>query len=131
MALHGVQADDHRSVLPGACDSCTMRDKRVVPGLSSPFALTRLGLLLSRDPYAGLQRMYAKNGPVSGFGFGPVKYVLMLGPEANAFLFANSGLFTWREAFDVLVPVNGATSLIVSDAWPLTPMSSAGSSSTR
>jgi cytochrome P450 len=59
--------------------------------------------------------MYDRNGPVSGFGFGPVKYALMLGPEANAFLFANSGLFTWREAFDVLVPVNGATSLIVSD----------------
>ena len=92
-----------------------MSDVRAVPGLSSPFALTRLSLLLARDPYAGLQRMYHKNGPVSGFGFGPVKYVLMLGPEANAFVFANSGLFTWREAFDVLVPVNGATSLIVSD----------------
>ncbi|MCW2915154.1 MAG: cytochrome [Actinomycetia bacterium] len=92
-----------------------MREESAVPGLSSPFALTRLGLLLARDPYAGLQRMYEKNGSVSGFGFGPVKYVLMLGPEANAFLFANSGLFTWREAFDVLVPVNGATSLIVSD----------------
>jgi len=30
---------------------------------------------------------------VSGFGFGPVKYVLNARPEANAFLFANSGLF--------------------------------------
>ncbi|WP_344451582.1 cytochrome P450 [Actinocorallia aurantiaca] len=71
--------------------------------------------MLARDPYEGLQRVQSASGSIAGFGWGPVKYVLMFGPEANAFLFANSGLFTVREAFDVLVPVNGETALIASD----------------
>ncbi|WP_232835645.1 cytochrome P450 [Actinocorallia populi] len=71
--------------------------------------------MLARDPYEGLCRVQSEYGNIAGFGWGPVKYVLMFGPEANAFLFANSGLFTVREAFDVLVPVNGETALIASD----------------
>lgn len=71
--------------------------------------------MLARDPYDGLQKVQAASGNIAGFGWGPVKYVLMFGPEANAFLFANSALFTVREAFDVLVPVNGETALIASD----------------
>ncbi len=71
--------------------------------------------MLARDPYDGLRRVQASAGNIAGFGWGPVKYVLVFGPEANAFLFANSGLFTVREAFDVLVPVNGETALIASD----------------
>lgn len=71
--------------------------------------------MLARDPYEGLCRVQADSGNIAGFGWGPVRYALMFGPEANAFLFANSGLFTVREAFDVLVPVNGETALIASD----------------
>lgn len=41
--------------------------------------------------------------------------VYLLGPEANRFIFAHSDLFRWREAFAGLVPVDGETSLIVSD----------------
>lgn len=71
--------------------------------------------MLARDPYEGLRSVQATSGNIAGFGWGSVRYTLMFGPEANAFLFANSGLFTVREAFDVLVPVNGETALIASD----------------
>ncbi|GAB3477243.1 cytochrome P450 [Nocardiopsis coralliicola] len=54
---------------------------------------------------------YRRRGPVLRAG----GYVYLLGPEANAFVFANSDLFRWREAFAGLVPVDGPTSLIVSD----------------
>lgn len=43
------------------------------------------------------------------------RMVYLLGPEANRFIFAHSDLFRWREAFAGLVPVDGETSLIVSD----------------
>lgn len=42
-------------------------------------------------------------------------YTYLLGPEANRFVFANSELFGMEEAFQALVPVDGPTSLIVSD----------------
>ena len=42
-------------------------------------------------------------------------YTYLLGPEANRFVFANSELFEVERAFQVLVPVDGPTSLIVSD----------------
>jgi cytochrome P450 len=45
--------------------------------------------------------------------FGP--YAYLLGPEANRFVLGHSELFRWREAFQGLVPVDGPTSLIVSD----------------
>lgn len=54
---------------------------------------------------------YRRRGPVTSVG----RYVYLLGPEANRFVFANSELFRWREAFEGLIPVDGATSLIVSD----------------
>ncbi len=51
--------------------------------------------------------------------FGPVvrvgPYTYLLGPEANRFVFANSELFGVEQAFRSLVPVDGPTSLIVSD----------------
>jgi cytochrome P450 len=60
------------------------------------------------DLLAKLRRRF---GPVVTLG----RNVYLLGPEANRFVFANSGLFGMREAFEVLVPVDGPTSLIVSD----------------
>ncbi|SDG17509.1 hypothetical protein SAMN05216553_10622 [Lentzea fradiae] len=51
--------------------------------------------------------------------FGPVvrvePYTYLLGPEANRFLFAHAELFEVERAFQSLVPVDGPTSLIVSD----------------
>ncbi|ROO88807.1 cytochrome P450 [Actinocorallia herbida] len=86
-----------------------------LPGISSPRALLRLAAMLARDPYEGLLAAHDAGGEASGFGWGAFRYALLFGPEANAFVFAGSADLTVREAFDVLVPVNGETALIVSD----------------
>ncbi|WP_163572414.1 cytochrome P450 [Fodinicola feengrottensis] len=67
---------------------------------------------LARDQFSGLEGLYRRFGPVCRLG----GYTYLLGPEANQFVFAHSELFSWREAFDVLVPVDGETAMIVSDA---------------
>ncbi|AXB45345.1 cytochrome P450 [Amycolatopsis albispora] len=59
-----------------------------------------------------LLSLHARFGPAIRVG---PKFAYLLGPEANQFVFANSHLFSWREAFDLLVPVDGTTALIVSD----------------
>ncbi|GAB2867504.1 cytochrome P450 [Actinocorallia aurea] len=86
-----------------------------LPGISSPRALLRLAAMLARDPYEGLLAAHEAGGEASGFGWGRFRYVLLFGPAANAFVFADPAALTVREAFDVLVPVNGETALIVSD----------------
>lgn len=58
-----------------------------------------------------LSVLHARFGPVVRMG----PYTYLLGPEANRFVFANSELFGMEEAFQALVPVDGPTSLIVSD----------------
>lgn len=62
-------------------------------------------------PGEALLWLYRRFGPVVRAG----PYTYLLGPEANRFVFANSHLFRWREAFQTLTPVDGETSLIVSD----------------
>ncbi|MGQ0774198.1 MAG: cytochrome P450 [Pseudonocardiales bacterium] len=66
-------------------------------------------------PHTGLQNLYRRFGPVCTLGVGPFRYVYLLGPDANRFVFGHSELFSWREAFDALVVVDGETALIVSD----------------
>jgi cytochrome P450 len=58
-----------------------------------------------------LGTLHRRFGPVVRMG----PYTYLLGPEANRFLFAHSELFEVERAFQVLVPVDGPTSLIVSD----------------
>jgi cytochrome P450 len=58
-----------------------------------------------------LSGLYRRFGPVVRMG----PYTYLLGPEANQFVFANSELFEVERAFRSLVPVDGPTSLIVSD----------------
>ncbi|SER97252.1 hypothetical protein SAMN05216188_118159 [Lentzea xinjiangensis] len=60
------------------------------------------------DLLAGLYRRF---GPVVRVG----PYTYLLGPEANRFVFAHAELFEVERAFQSLVPVDGPTSLIVSD----------------
>jgi cytochrome P450 len=55
--------------------------------------------------------LYRRFGPVVRVG----PYTYLLGPEANRFVFAHSELFEVERAFQSLVPVDGPTSLIVSD----------------
>jgi cytochrome P450 len=54
---------------------------------------------------------YRCRGPITFTG----GYVCLVGPEANRFVFANSELFSWREAFEGWIPLQGGTTLIVSD----------------
>ncbi|MBX9387350.1 cytochrome P450 [Streptomonospora nanhaiensis] len=70
---------------------------------------------LARHGYDGLLTLYRRHGPVFTLGAGRHGYVYLLGPEANRFVFANTALFRTREAFEALVPVDGPTSLIVSE----------------
>ncbi|WP_370946532.1 cytochrome P450 [Amycolatopsis sp. cg5] len=72
-------------------------------------AKSAVGLL--RDPFTGYPELYRRFGPVSEIG----PYTHLLGPEANKFVFANAELFSWRGAFEPLIPVDGETALIVSD----------------
>lgn len=61
---------------------------------------------------AGLHRRF---GPVVRAGVGGRGYTYLLGPEANRFVFARSDLFRWQDAFEWLVPVDGPTSMLLSD----------------
>lgn len=58
-----------------------------------------------------LASLYRRFGPVVRMG----PYTYLLGPEANRFVFGHSELFEVERAFQSLVPVDGPTSLIVSD----------------
>ena len=62
-----------------------------------------------------LLALYRRRGPVINSGLGARGYTYLLGPEANKFVFANADAFSWQEAFQVLVPVDGPTALVVSD----------------
>jgi cytochrome P450 len=66
-------------------------------------------------PGEALLALYRWRGPVINEGVGGHGYTYLLGPEANKFVFANSDAFSWSDAFQVLVPVDGPTALIVSD----------------
>jgi cytochrome P450 len=93
----------------------TSRSRTRPAGRPSPSLTARHGIAFARNPCASLLRLYAEAGPVASVGTRRRPLVHLFGPDANAFVFANSGLFRWREAFDLLVPVNGETALIVSD----------------
>ncbi|WP_439664026.1 cytochrome P450 [Lentzea sp. HUAS TT2] len=58
-----------------------------------------------------LSWLYRRFGPVVPVG----PYTYLLGPEANRFVFAHAELFEVERAFQSLMPVDGPTSLIVSD----------------
>ncbi|TCO56540.1 hypothetical protein EV192_10613 [Actinocrispum wychmicini] len=66
---------------------------------------------LARNRFDGLVEAYRRRGPV--FRLGP--YTYLLGPDANRFVITNPGLFRWSDAFELLKPVVGTTSMIVSD----------------
>jgi hypothetical protein len=83
--------------------------------MTSLWQTARTYLELGVDPYAGLQRMYARHGTVCRLGAGKFRVAYLLGPEANRFVLANSGLFRWREAFEAVIPAGGESALIVSD----------------
>lgn len=66
-------------------------------------------------PGDALLALHRRCGPMVDAGIGRHGFVYLFGAEANKFVFANSDAFNWWEAFQVLVPVDGPTALIVSD----------------
>lgn len=66
-------------------------------------------------PGDALLALHRRRGPVINAGVGGRGYVYLLGADANRFVFAHSEAFSWWDAFQVLVPVDGPTALIVSD----------------
>ncbi|MFB6718768.1 cytochrome P450 [Kribbella sp. NPDC056345] len=73
---------------------------------------------LLRRPYDEFVAMYRRRGEVVKTRLGPIHFTYLFGAEANRFVFANSELFRWREAFEFLVPITGETALITSDGEP-------------
>ncbi|APU16836.1 MULTISPECIES: cytochrome P450 [Actinoalloteichus] len=73
------------------------------------------GPTIGYRPGDTLAAMHRRFGPLMRAGVGRRGFVYLMGPEANSFIFANAGLFRTREAFEVLVPVNGESSLLLSD----------------
>lgn len=63
----------------------------------------------------GLAWLHRRRGEVVHLPAVPTPVNYLFGPRANEFVFANDRLFTWREAFKGLIPVDGSTALIVSD----------------
>lgn len=87
-----------------------------VPGPRWPWEQVALARLLARSPAHGLHELYQRYGPVARVGFGPFRYIAMLGPDANRFILSgHCDLFRWREAMAVLIPVDGDTAMVVSD----------------
>ena len=66
-------------------------------------------------PGEALLALYRRRGPVINAGIAGLGYTYLLGPQANKFIFANADAFSWQEAFQILVPVDGPTALVVSD----------------
>lgn len=66
-------------------------------------------------PGEALLALYRRRGPVIDAGAGRHGYTLLLGAEANKFVFANADAFSWRATFENLALVDGPTALIVSD----------------
>jgi hypothetical protein len=74
------------------------------------------GLRLTRRPYDTLLDANARWGPVVQIGHGPLRFVFVLGRDANELVLSTRAKdFTWREAFASLIPVDGDTALVVSD----------------
>jgi cytochrome P450 len=86
-----------------------------LPGPRTPFGQLRDGLRLARNPH-DLLWLYERYGPVSALGYGPLRFVYLLGPDANELILASGHeQFEWREAFKGLIPVDGDTALVVTD----------------
>ncbi|GAA1989412.1 cytochrome P450 [Kitasatospora viridis] len=83
---------------------------RTVPRLS-PGEVARF----AADPFTGMLDALRKHGPVVGVGYGSQRSTFFFGPQANSFVFANPELFSWRESFEVMLPVLGQTALLVTD----------------
>ncbi|GAA2725453.1 MULTISPECIES: cytochrome P450 [Streptomyces] len=72
-------------------------------------------LRFAADPFTGMLRAQRVHGDVVEVGYGRQRSTFLFGPEANSFVFANPQLFSWRDSFEVMLPVLGESALLVSD----------------
>lgn len=80
------------------------------------WALPAMALRGLRRPHELAVELHERFGDVVRLGSGPFAYVYLFGEEGNRLvLFERPDSFTWREAFRALEPVNGPTSLVLSD----------------
>src|SRR6266404_3966065 len=87
-----------------------------LPGPRGPIAQAQTGVGLQWRPAETLESLYERYGPVVQFGVRPLKFVALFGADANKLILADrADAFRWRDAFEMLVPVDGETALVVSD----------------
>jgi hypothetical protein len=88
-----------------------------LPGPSALGQARYVQALLGR-PYDTLLDLHRRYGPVSRFGFGRHRYVLVFGAEANKLLLTDNAIhprFASREVLSALIPVVGECAMVVSD----------------
>ncbi len=84
-------------------------------GATAPRLSPAQVLRFAADPFTGMLRAQREYGNTVGVGYGPQRSTFLFGPEANSFVFANPQLFSWRDSFEVMLPVLGESALLVSD----------------
>src|SRR5687767_3953072 len=76
----------------------------------------RTAIGMQWHPEQAFVDLHARYGPVAQFGVRPFKYVVLFGAEANKLILADRvDAFRWRDAFELLAPVDGETALVMSD----------------
>lgn len=69
-----------------------------------------------RDINAAVTQLYGRYGPVFAFGVGPLKFIWLVGPEANRFVIEEAAAqLALGPAYGFLRPIGGDTALITSD----------------
>jgi cytochrome P450 len=78
--------------------------------------MARNGIGMVTNPFKEIERLSARYGRICQFGAGPLRYVAVFGADANELILSTAtDSFTWREALESLIVVDGDTALIVSD----------------
>lgn len=73
-------------------------------------------LRAGRDVNGAVTELYGRYGPVFAFGFGPLKFIWLVGPEANHFVLEGATEhFALGPAYGFLRTIGGDTALITSD----------------
>jgi cytochrome P450 len=87
-----------------------------LPGPRSRVEALKLGQRLNRDLPGTLETMHQQYGPVVEVGWVRFRFIYLFGVEANEYVLSkHAANFTWHDAFQPLVAVNGETALVVSD----------------
>ena len=87
-----------------------------LPGPRGPVAQFRTATGLQWRPVETFEGLHRRYGTVCQFGSWPFKFVALFGAEANQLILADRvDAFRWRDAFEILAPVDGDTALVVSD----------------